>query len=219
MRWRIVPSDSRRLATSVCSASAVPIRSSTDGSSRRTSTETSSDLSASEIVVTTVSPRRARASAASSASSGRPSARIRSGAKFSRTRRWAARMACRATSMLSSPMSGGRRSRNVPSWIAPIRRAASARSRCPSGPPLRAMPSSISRAASRFCARAGRGQKRRGAGPDREVLEVAELLDLAQRVDAGLAGQIQQGLGPNADIRVAQHGRDALGDRVVAAWH
>ena len=40
----------------------------------------------------------------------RPSARIRTGAKSSRTRRCAARMACRATSTLSSAMSGGRRS-------------------------------------------------------------------------------------------------------------
>ena len=217
MRWRIVPSDSSRLATSACSASAVPIRSSTDGSSRRTSTETSSARSASAIVGTTVLPSRASASAASSASSWRPSARIRTGASSSRTRRWAARMACRATSALSSAMSGGRRSANVASWIAPIRRAASARSRCPSGPPLCAMPSTMSRAASRFWA--GPGAERNAAAPAliEKSWKSPELLDLAQRVDAGLTGEIQQRLGADADVRVAQHGRDALGDRVVAA--
>ena len=79
------------------------------------------------------------------------------------------------------------------------------------------MPSTISRAASRFCA--GPGAERNAAAPalNREVLEIAELLDLAQGVDAGLAGQIQQRLGADADIRVAQHGRHALGDLVVAA--
>ena len=119
----------------------------------------------------------------------------------SRTRRWAARMACRATSALSSAMSGGRRSTNVASWIAPIRRAASARSRRPSGPPLRAMRFDHEPRRVEVLRRARRGKKRRDAGPDREVLEVPELLDLAQRVDAGLAGQIQQRLGANADIR------------------
>ena len=97
-RCRIVPSDSSRLATRACSASAVPIRSSTDGSSRRTSTGTSSDRSASAIVGTTVLPSRASASAASSVSSGRPSAIIRGGVNSSRTSRCAARTACRATS-------------------------------------------------------------------------------------------------------------------------
>ena len=102
-------------------------------------------------------------------------------------------------------MSGGSRSRNVRFLDRPDQAGRLGPIALPLGPAAARHAFDHQPGSLEILCGAGRGQKRRGAGPDREVLEVAELLDLAQRVDAGLTGQIEQRLGPNAHIRVAQH--------------
>ena len=51
----------------------------------------------------------------------------------------------------------------------------------------------------------GRGQKRRHPGADREILEIAQLLDLRQRIDVHLPRQIEERLGANPEVGVLEH--------------
>ena len=104
---------------------------------------------------------------------------------------------------------------NAGSWTDPISRAASARSRRPSlaGRPRHRLDHEPRRVEVLRGPRSG--EKCRRSGADREVLEVAELLDLPQRIDARFARQIQQRLGSHAEIGIAQHRRHPIRDLIV----
>ena len=52
--------------------------------------------------------------------------------------------------------------------------------------------------------RTRRRQKRSHPGADREVLEVAELLNLRERIDAHLARQVQERFRPNAEVGILE---------------
>ena len=125
------------------------------------------------------------------------------------------RIAARATCSSSSRMSVASRSRNA-SGTSAIRRAASARSRAPSAPVIRTIASSSVRAAIEILCRAGRSQERGHPRPDREVLEVSELLDLRQRIDAHLARQIEQRFGANAKVGILEHRDRHCADLAIA---
>ena len=166
MRWRTVPSDSSRLATSACSASAVPIRSSTDGSSRRTST---GDVLGPQRVGDrrhhrVAQPRerfggflrqlrRGRAPGSGRARSPRAPGGGRRGWPAARPRRLVGDERRQQVERTSVPGSLRSAAPPRPDRVAPRR------------PPLRAMPSTMSRAASRFCA--GPGAARNAAAPAR----------------------------------------------------
>ena len=91
------------------------------------------------------------------------------------------------------------KSRNE-SGTSAISRAASARSRTPAGP-FTAYHRLEQRARGvEILRRSWRGEKRRHAGADREVFEVAKLLDLGQRIDAHLPRQVEERLGANAEV-------------------
>ena len=154
----------------------------------------------------TTLPNRASASAASSVSSCRPSAPISAASTPRRAR--PERGPDRLPRDLQRPR---------PRSAAAADRGARSRGTSRSGAPLRCGRAchrarccrhrlENRRAASRFCD--GPGEARNAAPrADREVLEIAELLDLRERIDARFPRQIEQRFGPHADVGIAQQRR------------
>ena len=95
-------------------------------------------------------------------------------------------------------------------------RAASARSRAPSGPGERIIASMIRWAASRFWA--GPGEARNAAMPARieKSAKSPRRLDLGQRIDPALTRQIEQRLGADPEVGVVEQGNRIRPDLAVA---
>ncbi len=61
-----------------------------------------------------------------------------------------------------------------------------------------------------------RRQERRHPGTDREVLEIAELLNLCQRIDAHLPRQVEERFGADTKIGILAAARRSVGDLAIA---